>query len=119
MWEVLLEGKPSNVNRDRNRHWATRSQFTKETREAIFWLCSAAKIPKGLDKVGVTVEHHTKTARRVDVAACVESVKAAIDGMVDYGLIPDDNPDHLLWVKFVAPYKTGNDELLFIIEDLS
>lgn len=118
MWEIVVLGKPSNVNADRNKHWSGRAKMTKEMRETMGWLASAAKLPKGLNRIGVTVKHHTKTKRRVDACSCVESVKAGIDGMVDYGLIPDDHGEHLIWVKFEAPKYTGTDELVFIVEDL-
>jgi hypothetical protein len=38
-----------------------------------------------------------------DVAACFPAVKAAIDGIVDAGTIPDDDPSHLVSICFHAP----------------
>ena len=38
---------------------------------------------------------------RPDVAACYPTVNAAIDGIVDAGVIPDDDDRHLLAVTFL------------------
>lgn len=46
-----------------------------------------------------------------DIGACAPHVKAAIDGLVDAGLIPDDNPKHLTLLTFDPPRVCGIDGL--------
>ena len=38
-----------------------------------------------------------------DVAACYPTVKAAIDGLVDAGVVPDDGPFNVTRITFRAP----------------
>lgn len=47
----------------------------------------------------VTVRLHFATGdnRRRDQDNLVATLKPAIDGLVDAGLIPDDTPDHITW----------------------
>jgi hypothetical protein len=49
-----------------------------------------------------------------DVAACNPAVKAAIDGLVDAGIVPDDSPAYLRSVEFLAPMK-GRDALTLYV----
>jgi hypothetical protein len=49
-----------------------------------------------------------------DTAACFPAAKAAIDGLVDSGLITDDTPDIVKTITFHAP-RTGRDGLVLII----
>lgn len=116
VWSVTVPGKPSNMNADRNRHWAKRAAMTKEWRQAAAIYAKTSGLPKRLDTIGITVQHNVK-GRLSDVCSCVETVKAVVDGFVDYGLIEDDTPDHLLWIRFIAPVKTGTDELVFTVEE--
>ena len=50
-----------------------------------------------------------------DVAACVPAVKAAIDGLVDAGVLIDDAPQHLKAIVFAQPQK-GKPALKLEIE---
>lgn len=53
--------------------------------------------------------------RKHDAANAVQSMKAAIDGIVKAGLIPDDDYDHL-WIKSICcgiDTKNPRTELIF------
>jgi hypothetical protein len=45
-------------------------------------------------------------------------VKAAIDGIVDAGVLDDDNPDHLLYVTFYPVEVIGRDGLRLTITEI-
>lgn len=55
---------------------------------------------------------HCKTHRSLpDVGACYEVVKAAIDGLVDAGVWPDDDHRWVLSIEMVVPVVDGVDSL--------
>lgn len=56
---------------------------------------------------------------RADVAACYPSVKAAIDGIVDAGVLDDDDDTHLLSVTFLPVAYGHGDGLRITIHDES
>lgn len=55
-----------------------------------------AHLPRGLKAIHVIATIHPTNRIRRDVANLYPTVKALVDGLVDYGLIPDDNDRHLL-----------------------
>lgn len=56
--------------------------------------------------------------RKQDTAACVLAAKAAIDGIVDAGVVPDDNPQFMKYVKFYPPVviRKRNGMIVRVIE---
>lgn len=54
--------------------------------------------------------------RPVDVGACLVSYKAALDGVVLAGVLPDDSPVFVRSVKFTAPVYAGRDALIITLE---
>jgi crossover junction endodeoxyribonuclease RusA len=54
-----------------------------------------AKLPKGCEKVDVTLTWHPRARFRTDALNLAPMLKAATDGLVDYGLIPDDTPQYI------------------------
>lgn len=100
-WEVTYLSRPWTANSERRWHHMQRAKKVAEWREAFHWLAVAERIPK-LHKVEIVAQPLSSTRRwRADVAACYPAVKAAIDGLVDAGVIPDDNPEHLLSLMFL------------------
>lgn len=115
---VRIPGRPMSSN-DRD-HWRERARKTARTRDEarlVALLQLGPRPPQLHWPVTVTVQHNTATARRSDTANCQPAVKAAIDGLTDAGLWPDDGPDFVAAVTFLPPVKTGTDELVLHITD--
>lgn len=76
--------------------------MVKAWREAYGWLAVASKVPTdgSIGPCHIEAVPLTTTRRRQDVGACMPVVKAAIDGLVDAGVWPDDTPDHVLSVRY-------------------
>jgi hypothetical protein len=75
----------------------------------------AQRVPR-LEAISITAQPLATTRRwRPDVAACYPTVKAAIDGIVDAGVIPDDDDRHLLAVTFLPVHYGTVDGLRLII----
>ncbi len=68
--------------------------------------------------LSILVPLATNRRWRPDVGACYPAVKAAIDGIVDAGVLDDDNPDHLLYVTFYPVEVIGRDGLRLTITEI-
>lgn len=66
-------------------------------RQAAMIHARANHLPRGLARISVYATLRFTDSRRRDAHNYVGVIKAAIDGLVDYGLIPDDRREHLLW----------------------
>ena len=100
--------RPWTTNAERNWHHMKRAKHVKEWREAFHWL---AKTHKPLAHATITIEPWQKGGILADVAACNPAAKAAIDGIVDAGILKDDSPQYLHSVTFLQPQK-GKDAMI-------
>ncbi|GAB3042036.1 RusA family crossover junction endodeoxyribonuclease [Sediminivirga luteola] len=98
-------------------HWAQRSRLVKQWRMLARTCAQAQKLPKGLQRVHITVEVHRSRRGRADAHNVLLTAKSCIDGLVDYGLIPDDNDDHLLGPDMRAG-EPGKPGMTFTIEEI-
>ncbi len=95
--ELTVSGPPSLISSNQRLHWATRALLTRQWREAAHWAAKAAKLPKGLERVHIVATvHPAKGGRLRDCHNVFPTCKAAVDGLVDYGLILDDDDAHLV-----------------------
>lgn len=93
-------------------------------RQAAALHAHAARLPRGLEQVSVYATLHFTDNRRRDSHNYMAVVKCCIDGLVDYGLIPDDRREHLLWTAITegekvpaGPLKSlGEIELRIVVE---
>lgn len=91
--------RPWTTNKDRNLHPMARAKIIKEWRGAFKDLALAACIPE-LEVMYIEAEPWVPTRNFQDTAACNPAVKAAIDGIVDAGVVPDDAQRWLKWILF-------------------
>lgn len=102
------------VNELIRMHWRKVADFTARWRQAFGLM---AKGCEPLAWCNVTVQYVHGTDRKIDVAAEALAVKAALDGIVDGGVLPDDNPEFVKSVKFLpATYMAGEERLIITIE---
>ena len=73
-------------------HWRAKAGPTKELRELACVVTRQEISGKKLNWQRATLEYQFffKTNRRRDAANCVQSMKPAVDGVVDAGLLIDD-----------------------------
>lgn len=112
--ELTLNQRPWTLNEERAGNRFQRAKQTKQWREYFYFLAQSQKIPQMTDCV-ITVTPFQARGRMQDVAACVPAVKAAIDGLVDAGVLIDDAPTHLKAIVFKQPEK-GTPALRLEIE---
>lgn len=119
-WDIAYHVRPWTTNWERTAHFRLRAKKVKEWRTAAFDLATEAKLPVGVDCIGVEVMAVLPTRAMQDNTACLPSYKAMQDGLVDYGLTEDDSPEYVKWTIFHAPvYKKGVAALWLRIHDLS
>lgn len=81
----------SNHRRDRRAETPDRRTW----RDTAGWHARAAKIPP-LERAHITAWLHFGDKRRRDPANFYPTIKAVVDGLVDVGLLPDDDDKHLI-----------------------
>jgi len=105
--------RPVTTNAERSGNRWQRAASTKQWREAFTWIARRERVPK-MRWINVTAQPYQKRGRLQDTAACNPSVKAAIDGLVDAGIVPDDTGDFVRQITFL-PCMRGEDKLVLII----
>jgi crossover junction endodeoxyribonuclease RusA len=85
-----------NANRSRRQHWSAVRRTARDIRQAAFLAARSQHIPL-LDRAHVVyVIHPTPQTRRRDPSNWAETGKAAVDGLVDAGVFPDDDSEHVI-----------------------
>ncbi len=84
------------LSANHRHHWAPRHRLTSEIRTTTAWLAKQARIPAA-EHITVTLVWAPGDLRRRDA---VPTLKAACDGLVDAGIVPDDTP---AWMKKEMP----------------
>jgi crossover junction endodeoxyribonuclease RusA len=113
-YTLTYSKKPVTTNAERAGNRWGRAAATKEWRETFTWLARKEKIPT-MKWINVTAQPSQRMGRLQDTAACNPSVKAAIDGLVDAGIVPDDSGEYVRMITFM-PAVRGDDQLTLIIE---
>lgn len=118
-FEVRITGKrPTTMNDHRKMHHHVRARDDRFWRESGWALAKSAKVPQ-LQCIEVVVMPLLSDNRRQDVAACAPAAKAAIDGLVDARVIPDDTDVHLASVTFLPAVVGVDDGLVLQIREVS
>jgi len=116
-YTLTYEVRPDfTLNKERTVHHMKRAKVVKEWRAAFCEIAQEQMVPR-LEQIEVIVQPYVLNARyRQDVAACFPVVKAAIDGLVDAGVLIDDNANIVKKLTFLAP-EFGKDGLeLTVVE---
>lgn len=87
-----------------------RTSLKRQWKDDFCRLALAAKVP-ALEWIEVTVRQCCRDRRRPDVGGCYPAAKAAIDGLVDAGVIPNDTDEYVHQLTFVPAIVTGYDAL--------
>jgi hypothetical protein len=81
-------------------------------------LAKAQRVPR-LDTVLITVTPYLPSRRGMqDVAGCYPAAKAAVDGLVDAGVLAGDGPDVVRRITFEAPVIGEGAALVLVVEEV-
>ena len=75
-------------------HWADRARRTRRLRTLGHWEGKRSRVPT-LGRARITAHITFRTGGRADPANAYPTIKALIDGLVDAGLLPDDDASRL------------------------
>lgn len=119
-WTLRHDGeRPTTMNDYRKMHHHVWRRIDSSTRSTFAWLAKKERIP-ALERITVVVQPlHANARSPQDVAACAPAAKAAIDGLVDAGVIPDDGPNFVVSVLFLQPHVAGVDGMQLTIAELA
>ncbi len=97
---VRFNGKPWTLNSERRMHYQARAILAREWRYAFMILAKANAVPK-FDQVVLIIQPHHVSGPVQDVDACHPAAKAAIDGLVDAGVLKTDGPQHVAEIRYL------------------
>lgn len=88
------------------KHWRERAKATRLMRQAASWQARAARLPADLPHVTVALTWVVKDRIRRDGGEnLAPTFKALLDGLVDYGLVADDDQKHVTRGPSVVAYR--------------
>lgn len=100
---------PLSSNSRVDRH--EKARLTRQIRESAYWVAKQADIAPAEPAAVLTV-WFPPTRRRRDAGSCAPTTKAAIDGLVDAGVWPDDDPAHVIEERYrIGPVDKANPRI--------
>lgn len=111
-WVLRYEARPLTVNHERTLHWRGHRDITRSWRQAFHLLALAEKVPH-LEACTIEVVAVKPNRRAIpDPGGCAPAAKAAIDGLVDAGVLDDDSDRYVRALTFL-PHRIepGRDAL--------
>lgn len=118
VWRIKLPLNTQLISANDTLHFRKKAELVKALRNTAWATARQAKLP-ALQRAHIFYVLHPDTKkRRRDPGNWSPSAKAAVDGLVDAGVLPDDNEAHLLGPdpRIGIPIKGG--QLVLIITDL-
>jgi hypothetical protein len=100
-----------NANRDSGGHWASKAKKIRAWRRAGRIAATYAQLPVDLGRVQVDCYVVKPIQNNYDPANWANTAKACLDGMVDYGMVTDDNR-HYVTGPFMHEGGRGDDALV-------
>ena len=106
-------GRVRSLNSERSTHWSKRAKDAEMWRDAFFWLGKQERVRFG------SVHVIAEIVQKKPLADCgngLPSIKAAVDGLVQAGVIEDDSPEFVRSITLIAPRvpQPGEVEALII-----
>lgn len=83
------------VTSNQRHHYMAKARLMKAIRDAALRLARAQNIPR-VEHARIVGELRFPDRRRRDPANWADSAKAAVDGLVSAGVLPDDDATHLI-----------------------
>lgn len=105
------------INANDRLHWAPKAKLTKAWRQAGAVHARASKLPKGLRHVTIAATVTKPTRQAYDAHNLTPTAKAVIDGLVDYGLVPDDTNTYVTGPDMRASKSIGPATLTLTIQE--
>lgn len=116
-WVIGHTAPTLTTNAERRLHHFRRAEIVREWRYAFMVLAKAAHVPP-LERASVTAQPFQERGRIGDIGSVWPTIKAAIDGICDAGVLPDDDPSHLVEIR-LRPALRGPAGLTLTITEVT
>ena len=97
-WTLDLPDQPY-ITPNSRPHWSRRAQCARAWRDSTMLLAKAAKVPS-LDRAEIELVMHPRTRHRRDPDSLALVGKWCIDGLVDAGVLVDDDATRVVRVSY-------------------
>lgn len=94
-WDLLLPYPSPPLSLNKRMHWRVQASWAKQLHHDVIMLAMHQHLPKDQARAKVTLVWHPSDKRRRDTDNPVPTLKACIDGLVKYRLIPDDSSHYV------------------------
>lgn len=119
-WRLAYDKRPWTINAERRWHPMVRARHVREWREAFAWQAKQARMPRPIRHPVIVTAHPYLCDRRAqDAGAAFGAVKAAIDGLVDAGVLAGDGPDHVAGILLLRPILGAESDALHIVVEIA
>jgi crossover junction endodeoxyribonuclease RusA len=116
-WDITYPSRGWSLNAERTWHYHKRNNAVKLWRSFFKEEAERLEIPR-LDRISVEVFSTFGTRALQDPGNNMPAVKAAIDGIVDAGVVDDDVPEFIHSITFyAAKYVKGYDSVCLRITE--
>jgi hypothetical protein len=113
---VLINTPGFSMNNIRGMHWGKYAAHVEDVQQQTIGLAKAQRIPH-LQKVAVDIAQ-TFIRACPDAGACWPTVKAAIDGLVQVGVLTDDTPQFVTSYHIWAPRKAKLNSVTLTLREV-
>lgn len=118
-WTLRLPFLSPPLSENQRLHWAEKNRRVQSVKDAAHLMAVAGRLPKGLERVGITLHWQATLRRRRDKDNPTPTLKAAIDGLVRYGLVEDDDSEHVTASGVVIEELAAKSALWLVVHDMS
>lgn len=117
-YELVLPYTRPPLNQNQRLHWAVKGKLTKDIKLTTFIIAQSMRLPKGVDFASIELVYYPPGRKPRDEDNLSPTLKACADGIVQYGLVPDDNSEHVKsWCTIGPVVKGGKVALNITIDD--
>lgn len=96
-------------------HHMSKAKCVKNMRETAHILAKSNNLPRNKTHATVTLFWLPPDKRRRDAENPIPVLKALCDGLVDYGLTPDDTPEYMTKnMPIIAPRNAGDKARMWL-----
>ncbi|MFJ3029853.1 hypothetical protein ACIPEQ_13500 [Curtobacterium sp. NPDC087080] len=117
-WTLVLPYETPPLTANQRMHHMARHRHVKALRGTTTMLARAAHIPE-LPACRVTLTWFVQTRHRRDADNVVPTLKAACDGLVDAGVVPDDTPELMAKLMPVITHRPGVRQSLELLVEVT
>ena len=114
-WIINLPYQKPPLSLNDRMHWRKKAKIAKEIRTYVYEECVEAVPVCGA--AFVELHYVPRDARRRDRDNLVPTLKHAIDGMVDAGVVEDDDHTHMDWRIIIDAPNRVNPHLYLVIKE--